>query len=81
MSSTLTLELDNELASDLERLARQANTSVGDLASKTLRMAVARFDRETRARETAFAYFNKPLRSGDGKALTRDEIYDRGSLH
>lgn len=78
--STLTLELDNELASDLERLAKQANTSVIELASRTLRKAVPRLDEELKAREKALGYLNTQHRSGDGKALIRDDIYNRGAL-
>ena len=81
MSSTLTIELDSTLAHDLERLATQANTTVADLAADALKSVVLQHDRDARAREKALGYLNKGFRSGDGLPLTRDEIYDRGSLH
>ena len=79
--STLTIELDGTLAGDLERLAMQANTTVADLATSALKSVVTQRDKDARAREKALGYLNKGFRRGDGKPLTHDEIYDRGSLH
>ena len=81
MSSTLTLELDSALASDLERLALQDKTSVADLAAGVLKELVLQRDREARIRETALGYLNKDFRSSDGQPLTRDEVYNRGAVH
>ena len=79
--STLVIELDSALASDLERLAAQANTTVSAIAASALKNVVTQQGREARAREKALGYLNRGLHSGDGKPLTRDEIYDRDSVH
>lgn len=79
--STLTIELDSTLANDLESLATQANTTVAALAATALKNVVVQRHRDAKAMEKALGYLDRGYQSGDGKPLTRDEIYDRGSLH
>ncbi|MDB6139844.1 MAG: hypothetical protein JWO94_2916 [Verrucomicrobiaceae bacterium] len=79
--STLILEIDSALASGLERLATQANTTVADLAASALKSVVSQGDRSTATLEKALGHLNRGLRSGDGQPLTRDEVYHRARVH